>query len=236
VYDSYTPPIEAEGKVLEGLQVYRKFYFLAFVQSLITKGRGTKRIPEWQRALVVSTAFALLGSLLWVIPWQRRPDGPATIPQSMPIQDNDHTAETAQPILQPLASPTTSSAVPSQVPEASTAPSEDALQSPVLQDHPPALSEGPAEVLDAQAMQEFVTRLDAAPSTPSEHLDTQAMDNLLARLESSDKTTLPTAPRSKVAKKKGTKSLPRIAPNRKTPGATPPAQSKPAPLHPTLAS
>jgi len=202
--------------------VYRNFYFLAFVQSLIAKCRGTRRIPVWQRALAVSTALALLVSLLWLVPWQGRHDSPVTVSQSMPGQDSDHTAEeTAQPTLPPLASPTATSAVPSQVSEASTAHREDALQSPVLpvekseasgaaaalQEHIPAISEEPVEVLDAQAMQEFVTGLDAARSTPGEHLDTQAMDHLLARLESSDKPTLPTAPRAKVARKKGAKSL-----------------------------
>lgn len=249
--DPYSPPIEAAGEALEGLEVYRKFYFLAFVQSLIAKCRGTRRIPVWQRALAVSTALVLLVSLLWLVPWQRRHDSPAIQSQSRPGQDSDHTAEeTAQPTLPPLASPTAASAVPSQVSEASTAHGEDALQSPVLpvekseasgaapvlQDRPPAIPEEPAEVLDAQAMQEFVTRLDAARSTPSEHLDTKAMDHLLARLESSDKTTLPTATRSKVARKKGAKSLRRAAPGRGTPGSAPPPQSNPVPLSPALAS
>ena len=249
--DPYSPPIEAAGEALEGSEVYRNFYFLAFVQSLIAKCRGTRRIPVWQRALAVSTALALLVSLLWLVPWRGRPDSPVTVSQSMLRQDSDHTAEeTAQPTLPPLASPTAASAVPSQSPETGTARGEDALQSPVpslekseasgaapgLQDHPPAISEEPAEVLDAQAMQEFVTRLDAARSTPGEHLDTQAMDNLLARLESSDKTTLPTAPRSKVVRKKGAKSLRRAAPGRGTPGSAPPPQSNPVPLSPALAS
>ena len=249
--DSYAPPIEAAGEALEGSEVYRNFYFLAFVQSLIAKCRGTRRIPVWQRALAVSTALALLVSLLWLVPRQGRQDSPATQSQSMPGQDSDHTAEeTARPTLPPLASPTAASAVPGQVSEASTAHREDALQSPVLplekseasgaapalQDHTPTISEEPAEVLDAQAMQEFITRLDAARGIPGEHLDTKAMDHLLARLESPDKTTLPTATRSKMARKKGAKSLRRAAPGRGTPGSAPPPRSAPVPLSSALAS
>jgi hypothetical protein len=221
---------------LEGLKVHRKFDFLAFVQRFIAKFGGTRRLPLWQRALAVSTGLTLLVSLLWVMPWHRRPDRSATIPQTMPVQGSDHTAEeTAQPTLPPPASPTEISAVSSQLPEIGIAPGEDAHQSPVLQDHPPALSEESAEVLDAQAMQDLVTRLDATRSTPSEHLDIKAMGNLLASLESSDKTTSPTAPRSKGARKKGAKSLPRTAPGRRTPGSTPPPQSNPMPLRAALA-
>jgi hypothetical protein len=238
-------------EALEGFEVYRTFYFLAFVQGLIAKCRGTRRILVWQGTLAVSTALALLVSLLWLIPWHGRPDGPATRPQSKPAQDSDHTAEeTAQPTLPPPASSTAVSAVPSQILETGTAPGEAALQNPVppvekheasgaapaLQDHPPAISKEPAEVLDAQAMQELITRLDAARSTPSEHLDTKAMDNLLARLESSDKTTLPTPPRSKVARKRGAKSLLRATPGRRTPSSAPPPQSNPVPFIPALAS
>ena len=39
---------------LEGWYVYRDFYFLALVQSVIAKFRGTKHIPVWQRGLAVS--------------------------------------------------------------------------------------------------------------------------------------------------------------------------------------
>ncbi len=234
---------------LEGLEVYRNLYFRRFVQSIIAKFRGMRRIPVWQCVLAFSTALALLASLLWLVPWQGQHDGPVTIPQPMPVQGSDHTAEeTAQPTLQPLASPTAASAVPSQVPEAGTAHGEDVPLSPALLPEKseasgaapalpgptPAISEKPTEVLDMQAMQGLVTRLETARSTPEERLDTQAMDNLLARLEPADKSTLPTARRSKVARKRGARSLPRAAAGRGTPGTTSPPRSDPVPLRPAL--
>lgn len=232
---------------LEGLEVYRYSYFLAFIRSIIAKFKGTRRISVWRHALAFSSALALLASLLWLVPWQGQHDGPVTIPQPMPIQGSDHTAEeTAQPTLHPLASPTAASAVPSQVPEAGTAHGEDIPQgpallpekseapsaAPALPGHVPAISQEPVEVLDTQAMQGLVTRLETERSTPEERLDTKAMDNLLARLEPADKGTLPTARRSKVAKKRGARSLPRAAVGRGTPGSTSPPRSASVPLSP----
>lgn len=207
------------------------------VKSVIARVRGARRIPVWQRALAGSTALVLLASLLWLAPWQVRPDGPATLPQSMPVQGSDRAAEeAAQPTPQPVASPTAVSAVPSQVPEAGPAQTpekgEASGEAPAQQRHTPATSAAPAEVLDTQAMQKLVTRLETARSIPEERLDTKAMDNLLARLEPADKTTLPTAPRSKVARKRRARSLPKAAAGRVAPGLVSPPRSDPVPLSP----
>ena len=132
------------------------------------------------------------GKGLWLAPWQVRHDGPATVPQSMPLQDSDRQTEgTARPTTQPLVAPTS---------EADSLPSAPMPQSPE-QPHTSATSEEPTEVLDTQAMQRLVTRLDEARSNPAEHLDARAMDRLLARLESADKTGSPSSPRSKVVRK-----------------------------------
>ena len=160
------------------------------------------------------------GESLWLAPWQVRHNGPAIVPQSMPLQGNDRTTEeTAQPSAQPLVAPTS---------EAGSLPSAPAPQSP---QQPPtsATSEKPTEVLDTQAMQALVTRLEAARSNPEEHLDTRAMDRLLARLGSVDKTGLPTSPRSKVARKRGTRVLPRAG-DRGAPGSVSPPRADSAPL------
>jgi hypothetical protein len=178
--------------------VYFDFYTL--VQSVIAKCKGPRRIQAWQCALACSTALALLAGLLWLAPWQVRHDNPTTVHQSMPLQGSDRTTEEiAQPTVQPLVAPTS---------EVGSLPSAPALQSPE-QPHISATSEEPTEVLDTQAMQGLVTRLEAARSNPEEHLDVRAMDRLLARLESADKTGLPTSPRSKVARKRGPRGLPR---------------------------
>ena len=210
--------------------------FHSLVQSVIAKVRGARRIPVWQLALAGSTALALVASLLWFAPWQVRHDGPATIPQSMPVQGSDRAAkETAQPT-PPFASPTAVSAVPSQVPKAGPVlPPEKGEVSdaaPAQQHQTPTTSEVPAEVLDTQAMQALVTRLATTRSTPEERLDTKGMDNLLARLEPADKTTLPTAPRSKVARKRGARSVPRASVGHGAPGLTSPPRSDPVPLSP----
>ena len=225
------------AQYLEGLKVYRDFYFLAFAQRLIAKFRGTRRISVWQLALAFSTVLVLLASLLWLAPWQVRHDGPATVPQPMPRQGNDRTAEeTTQPTPPALTSPTVASAGPSQIPEAGTAHEEPAPQSPALlpeksevsstapaqERHTPVTSEEPAEVLDIQAMQRLITRLETARSTPEERLDTKAMDHLLARLEPADQTALPTAPRSKAVRKKRARSVPRASAGRGAPGSVSP--------------
>jgi hypothetical protein len=188
--------------------VYFDFYSL--FQSVIAKFKGPRRIQAWQCALACSTALALLAGLLWLAPWQVRHDGPTTVHQSMPLQGSDRTVEEiAQPTAQPLVAPT---------PEVSSMPSAPVPQSPE-RPHTSATSEEPTEVLDTQAMQELVTRLELARSNSEEHLDTRAMDRLLARLESADKTGLPTPPRSKVARKRGTRGFPRAG-DRVTPSSS----------------
>src|SRR4030095_9583998 len=118
-----------------------------------------------------------------------------------PLQGSDRTVEeTAQPTAQPLVTPTS---------EVGSLPGAPAPQSPE-RPHTSAISEKSTEVLDTQAMQGLGTRLETARSKPEEHLDTRAMDRLLARLESVDKTGSPPSPRSKAARKRGTRGLPRI--------------------------
>ena len=174
--------------------------FHSLVQSVIARFKGPRRIQVWQCALACSTTLALLASLLWLAPWQVRHDGSTTVHQSMPWQGSDRTTEeTAQPTAQPLVASTS---------EVGSLPSAPALQSPE-QPHTSATSEEPTEVLDTQAMQGLVTRLETARSNPEEHLDTRAMDRLLARLESVDKTESLPSPRSKAARKRGTRVLPR---------------------------
>ena len=205
----YAPPLVCgDIQALKGLHVYCDFHSLT--QSVITKLKGLKRIPAWQCALACSTALALLAGLLWLAPWPVQHDGPATVPQSMPLQGSNRTAEeTAQPTAQPLVAPTS---------EVGPLPSASATQSSE-QPHTSATSEEPTEVLDTQAMHGLVTRLEAARSNPEEHLDVRAMDRLLARLESADKTGLPTSPRSKVARKRGPRGLPRAG-DRGTPSSS----------------
>ena len=129
------------------------FDFYSLVQSVIAKFKGPRHIQAWQCALACSTALVLLASLLWFAPWPVRHDGAATIPQSMPLQGSDRTAEeTAQPTAQPLVAPTS---------EVGSLPSAPAPQNPE-QPHTSATSEAPAEVLDTQAMQGLVTRLQTA--------------------------------------------------------------------------
>ena len=190
------------------------------MKSVIAKFKGPRRIQAWQGALAGSTALALLASLWWLAPWQVRHNGPPIVPQSMPLQGNYRTTEeTAQPSAQPLVAPTS---------EAGSLPSAPAPQSP---QQPPtsATSEKPTEVLDTQAMQALVKRLEAARSNPEEHLDTRAMDRLLARLGSGDKTGLPPSPRSKVARKRGPRVLPRAG-DRGAPGSVSPPRADSAPL------
>src|SRR5262249_52910964 len=186
------------------------------------KFKGPRRIQAWQGALACSTALVLLASLLWLTPWQVRHDGPATVPQSMPLQGSDRTAEeTAQPTAQPLVAPT------SEVGSLPSTPAPQNAETP----HTSATSEAPAEVLDTQAMQGLVTRLETARSNPEEHLDTRAMDRLLARLESVDKTGSPPSPRSKAARKRGTRALPRAG-DHGAPGSISPPRDDSSPLSP----
>src|SRR5439155_22002359 len=186
----------------------------------IAKFKGPRRLQAWQCALACSTALALLASLLWLAPWPVRHDGRATVPQSMPLQGSDRTAEEiAQPTAQPLITPT------SEVSSLPSAPAPQSLERPYTS----ATSEEPTEVLDAQAMQGLVTRLETAKSNPEEHLDTRAMDRLLVSLESADKTGSPTSPRTKVARKRGSRVLTRAG-DRGAAGSVSPPHDDPAPL------
>jgi len=138
----------------------------------------------------------------------------------MPLQGSDRTAEEiAQPTAQPLITPT------SEVSSLPSAPAPQSLERPYTS----ATSEEPTEVLDAQAMQGLVTRLETAKSNPEEHLDTRAMDRLLVSLESADKPGLPTSPRTKVARKRGTRVLPRAG-DRGASGSVSPPRDDSAPL------
>ena len=205
-------------QALEGLHVYFDFYSL--VQSVIAKFKGLSRIQAWQGALACSTALALLANLLWFAPWQGRHDGPAIVPQSMSLQDSDRQTEgVARPTTQPLVAPTS---------ETGSLPSAPIPQSP---EQPPTsvTSEEPTEILDTQAMQRLVTRLDEARSNPAEHLDVRAMDRLLARLGSADKTGPPPSPRSKVVRQRGVRVLPRAG-DHGAPGSVSPPRDDPAPL------
>jgi hypothetical protein len=196
--------------------VYVDFHSL--VQSVIAKFKSPRRIPAWQHALACCTALVLLAS--WLVPWQERHDGPATIPPSMPLQGSDRpTEETPQPTAQPLVAPTS---------EGGTLPSAPAPQNPE-QPHTSATSEEPTEVLDTQALQGLVTRLETARSNPEEHLDTRAMDRLLVSLESADKIGSATSPRTKVTRKRGPRGLPRGG-DRGAPGSVSPPRADSAPL------
>jgi hypothetical protein len=199
--------------------VYCDFHSL--IKSVLAKFKGPRRIQAWQGALACSTALALLASLLWFAPWQGRHDGPATVPRSIPLPDSDRQTEgTARPTTQPLVAPTS---------EAGSLPRAPIPQSP---EQPPTsvTSEEPTEILDTQAMQRLVTRLDEARSNPAEHLDVRAMDRLLASLESADKTGPPPSPRSsKVVRKRGVRVLPR-AEDHGAPGSVSPPRDDPAPL------
>ena len=190
------------------------------IKSVIAKFKSPRRIPAWQRVLACSTALALLASLLWLAPWQGRHDGPATVPQSMPLQDIDRkTEETARTTTQSLVAPTS---------EAGSLPSAPIPQS-LEQPHTSVTSEEPPEILDTQAMQRLVTRLETARSNPAEHLDARAMDRLLARLEAADKTGSPPSPRSKIVRKRGVRVLPRAG-GHEAPGSVSPPRDDPAPL------
>jgi hypothetical protein len=198
--------------------VYCGFHCL--MKSVIAKFKGPRRIQLWPGALACCTALALLASLLWLARWQMRPNGPTIVPQSLSLQGSDRTAEeTAQPIAPPLVAP---------VSEIGPRPSAPAPQSPE-RPHTSTTSEEPTEVLDTQAMQGLVTHLETARSNPEEHLDTRAMDRLLVSLESADKTGLPTSSRSKGARKRGARALPRAG-DRGAPGSVSPPRADSAPL------
>lgn len=83
---------------------------------------------------------------------------------------------------------------------------------------------------DTPAMQEPVPWPGTARRTHEEYLDTQAMDNLLARLTPATKPPLPPPPRSKAARRKELRTLPRVSSmGRRTPDfVVSPQRSEPA--------
>jgi hypothetical protein len=179
--------------------VYLDFYSLLQAPFYITDFQGRKRSLVWRFGLAPAVAMALLGGLLWLAPWRGLHDAPRTAPQASLAQGGDRTAEQAGKL----------AATPGQVPAAKPNEAKQDTQSPALllqnrdvsggvlaqQPHP-----------DIQAIQEPVTRPEPTGRTHEEHLDTQGMANLLAKLEPADKTTVPTAPRSKAAKRRSTRS------------------------------
>lgn len=201
-------------QILEGLHVY--FPFHSLMQSVIAKFKGPRGSQAWQCALAGSTALALLASLLWLAPWQGWHDGPATVPQSMPLQGSDRTTEeTARPTAQPPVAP--SSAPRSDV---GLRPSAPAPQNPE-QPHISATAEEPTAVRDTQARQGLATGMETTRSHPEEDVDTRAMDRLLARLASVDKMASPPSKRSKAARKRGTRVPPGVG-HRRAPGSVSP--------------
>jgi hypothetical protein len=205
-------------QILEGWHVYCHFHSL--MHSVIAKFKGPRSSQAWPYALACSTALALLASLLWLAPWQVWHDSPATVPQSMPLQGSDHTAEeTVRPTAQPVVAPTS---------ERGALPSAPAPQSPE-QPHISTTADEPTAVWDTQAMQGLATRLETNRSDSEEYLDTGAMDRLLARLASADKTASAPSQRSKAARKRGTRVPPRVG-NRRAPGSVSPPRADPAPL------
>ena len=203
--------------------------FLSRVQSVISRCKGVRHLPVWLRTLACATALTLLVSLLWLVPWQARHKALAPAPQSMPIQASDRPAtETADPTPQPLViPPAASTAGPGQGSEVGTEPSKTSRVDPGQEGRTPTPSEEPAEVLDTQAMQGLVTRLEATRSSPEEHLDTKAMDHLLVEL--TDKPAASPAPRSKVPKKR-VRVSPRAAADRGAPGIVSPPRADTVPL------
>jgi hypothetical protein len=200
---------------------------LSRVQSVIARCKSTRHLPVWLRALAGVTVLALLVGLFWLAPWQARHDGPAPAPQSTPIQVGDRPVTArARPAPQPGAGPPATSSGPDQVSEVGTEHSQTSGVEPGQKEHAPAPSAESAEVLDTQAMQRLVTRLEATRSSPEEHLDTQAMDRLLAELTDKPASA---APRSKVPKRRA-RASPRSAADRGAPGTVSPPRDEADPL------
>jgi hypothetical protein len=219
VCDPYAAPLTSgDIQILEGLHVH--FHFHSLMHSVNAKCKGPRCRQAWQYALAGSTALALLASLLWLAPWQVWHDGPATVPQSMPLQGSDRTAEeTARTSAQPVVAPT------SEVGSLPSAPAPQSLE----QSRISTTAEEPAEVRDPQAMQGLATGLETARRNPEEYLDTRAMDRLLAKLASADKTASPPSQRSKAARKRSTRVPPRVG-NRRAHGSVSPPRVDAAPL------
>jgi len=220
--------------LIAGVAAQQKPITAALVKSVIAESRDTKRIPMWQLGLASSAALTLLASLLWLAPWQGRHDAPPIVSQPIPAQEGDRTAGAVEQ--------TVASAMPRQGTEVGTTPGEHEPQNLTrmteqskasgaasAQQRPtPTTSQESARILYVQTMQELATHLKMTRSTPGEHLNTQAMVNLLTKLEPTDKTALPPTPRSKEARKRGAKSLPKAAEGPRQPSsasaAHPPAR------------
>src|SRR5262249_4136451 len=211
--------------LIAGCEAQRKPITAALVQRAIADTQGRRRIPAWQLGLASAAALALLGSLLWLAPWLAKRDAPILTPQAMLSRISDRTAtkaiETAAP------------AVPSPIPEAETNYGEHDAQKPALMIQMSAASGGvlaQQPVTDTQVMQGPVARPEPASPTHEEHLGTHAMDKLLASLEPADKAALRTTPRSKAARRRGTKSLQWTAAGRGVSSfASAPGRSDPVP-------
>lgn len=199
--------------------------FLSRVQSVIARRKSPRPLPMWLRALAGATVMALLAGLFWLASWQARHGDPAPAPPSMSIQTGDRpAAEIVQPTPPLRVGPPAASTGPGQVSEVGTERSQTSRVGPGQEDHAPTPSVESAEVLDTQAMQKLVTRLEAARSSPEEQLDTKAMDRLLAELKGK-----PAVPRSKVPKKRA-RASPRAAADRGAPGTVPPPRGDASPL------
>lgn len=199
---------------------------LALVQRIIAACQGRRHIPAWQAGLAAGAALVLLGTLLWLAPWQARHDAPRMPPRATLAQDGNRPAGEARETAAPV--------VPTQGPEAETQRDrEQEAHSPALMTQESMASgEVPAQqpATAPQAVQEPVPWPGTARRTHEERLDTQAMDKLLTRLEPATKPPLPRPPRSKAARRKGPRRLPRVAATgRRTPDfVVSPQRSEPA--------
>jgi general secretion pathway protein A len=223
--------------LIAGVAAQQKPITAARVKSVLTESRETRRIPMWQRSLTSSAALTLLASLLWLAPWQGRHDAPSIVSQPTPTQEGDRTAGTVEQTVAP--------AMPGQESEVGTVPGEheppnvthmtEQSKAPgatsAQQRHTPTTSQESARILYVQTMQELATRLKTTRSIPREHLNTQAMDNLLTKLEPTDKIALPPTSRSKEARKRGTRSLPKAAEGPRKPSSV---SAAPAPARPMV--
>jgi hypothetical protein len=199
--------------------------FLSRVQSVIARCKSTRHLPVWLRALAGVTTLALLVSLFWLAPWQARHDVLAPVRQPMPSQASDRpAAELTPPTPQLRLGPPAASTGSGQVSDVGAERSQTSRVAPGQEGRAPTPSEEPTEVLDTQAMQGLVTRLEAAGNNQEEHLDTRAMDRLLAEL-----TDKPMTPRSKGSKKRARVS-PRSTADRGAPGTVSPPQADTGPL------
>ena len=197
--------------LIAGFAAQQKPITAALVQGVIADVQGRRRTPAWHRALASSAALALLGGLLWLVPWQGRHDTPGMAPHVTPGQD----ARTAQE-----AAETVVPVIPSRAPEGETNRGAYDAPSPVPVTQP---SEGtgaaPAQQAptDTQALQEPGTRPETARRTPAEQFNTPALAHGLTSSARTDKPTAPTARRAQGARRTETKPSPHAAAERHVP-------------------